>query len=140
MEPPTAAADGTAAEGASMTAGEDRPSTVPVGDGGSDALGLVAGVRRAPGATVAGALVDGTGVGTGGAVAGGHVPAGDAGGGSGAASGSYRNPTSSPAVTVALDAPRAEPAHAPPARAMKSTQYEPEGGRHSVYCAGSLSI
>lgn len=86
MDPPAAAAGGTAAPGASMTAGDERPSTPSVG----------AGVRGTPGVRVAtgdpfglgvAALDGGTDAGTGVGVAGGHVPAAATGGGSGPACG-----------------------------------------------------
>jgi hypothetical protein len=95
---------------------------VAVPPGGADPAGVGFGVGVGDGAAVgAGVGVDVT-----------QVPDGDTGGGSAPASGSYRNPTSSPSPTVAIDTPCGEFIHAPPPREMKNTQYEPDDGRHEV--------
>jgi hypothetical protein len=109
-----------------------------VAAGRAVASGAVVGFAVPPDGAVATGVGLAVGVGAGVAVGDGvgvelaHVPAGETGGGSAPASGSYRKPTSSPSLTVAVDTPCAELVQAPPPREMKNTQYEPEDGRHEV--------
>jgi hypothetical protein len=72
------------------------------------------------------ARLEGATVRAGGGVAAGHVPAGDAGGRAAPVCESKRKPTSSPAATFSVDAPRSELTQAPPECETNRTQYEPE--------------
>jgi hypothetical protein len=111
----------------SSEAGGSAPALV-VDDGRTVAAAGVEGFDVRPGGLVATGVGRGVGLGVGRAVGDGvgvvveHVPAGDTGGGSAPASGSYRKPASSPSLSVAIDTPCGEFAHAPPAREMKNTQ------------------